>query len=297
MFFVRFKIKNIFSLWFLAGFVIGALLFARYYIASEIESSKLQKKIIPKYTKEVLEKPKEIKEEPQASQAAKIRFPIIMYHYIEYVKDPNDTIRRSLTINPALFEYQLKNFKEANYQMYFVREIPDILSGQIKTSTRSAALTFDDGYEDFYTNAFPLLKKYQTKATLYIVANFVGRRGFLNEMEIKELLTSGLVEIGSHTFDHAYLKRANPAYARRQIVDSKKKLEDEFGVQIKTFAYPYGAFDNSALDLVKQASYSAAVAVISGTIQSEGNIFFLSRLRPGFLAGPKMIGVMENFPK
>jgi peptidoglycan/xylan/chitin deacetylase (PgdA/CDA1 family) len=81
----------------------------------------------------------------KASFSATLKIPIIMYHYVDYIKDVEDLIKKRLYINPDLFEGQLKALKEASYKTYFVREIPDILEGKIEYSIRLAVLTFDDG--------------------------------------------------------------------------------------------------------------------------------------------------------
>ena len=135
------------------------------------------------------------------------------------------------------------------------------------------------------------------RATIYVIYDYIGRSGFLNEKEIKELIDSGLVELGSHTLDHIYLKQAPDQYAERQIVESKKKFEERFGIQIRTFAYPYGAFNNNNIEAVKKAGYTAAVSVISGVMQDEGNIFYLSRIRPGLFTPQTMIRVIESLNK
>ncbi len=211
-----------------------------------------------------------------------LRVPVIMYHYVEYVKDKGDTIRQSLNIEPHNFEMQLQTLQANNYQTFFVKDIPDILDGKIALSSRSAILTFDDGYEDFYENVFPLLKKYYIRATIYVVNNFIGRKGFLTEDQLKEMADSDLVEIGSHTLDHFYLKNATKSQAVMEIEESKKGLEDMLGIQIKTFAYPFGAFDEQSLEIVKEASFSAAVSVIPGVNQSVDNLLFLNRIRSGY---------------
>jgi peptidoglycan/xylan/chitin deacetylase (PgdA/CDA1 family) len=249
----------------------------------------------PYYEKKVFQLPKEL--EKKASVSATLKIPIIMYHYVEYIKDVEDLIKKRLDINPDLFEGQLKALKEASYKTYFVREIPDILEGKIKYSSRSAVLTFDDGYKDFYTVVFPLLKKYQMKATIYVIANFIGKPGFMNEKEIKEVLDSGLIELGSHTLDHLYLKLIPQTVARKQIFESKKVLEEKFKVKVETFAYPYGAFSKKTVDLVKEAGYKAAVSVIPSMIQSKENLFYLSRVRPGIFTPKTMIGVIESYRK
>lgn len=248
------------------------------------------KKASPYYSPEAFKLPEEIKRKQvmkkkkrKNKQLKEIKLPIIMYHYVEYVKDENDVIKRKLAISPYYFDLQMKAFKDAGYETYFVRDIPRILAGELKVGSRSAVLTFDDGYEDFYMEAFPILKKYNLKATQYIIVNFIGRRGFLTNEEIKQLIDSGIVEIGAHTLDHVYLKKMRTDIAKDQITESKKQLENLFHVPIFSFAYPFGAFTEESIDLVKSASYSAAVTVIPGHTQSADNLFFMPRLRAGNL--------------
>ncbi len=226
-----------------------------------------------------------------------IKLPIIMFHYVEYVKDVNDYIRRSLTIDPYTFEQQLISLRDNGYKTYFVKEIPDIFAKKVAYTPKSVVLTFDDGYEDFYTDVFPLLKKYQMKATLYIISDFIGRYQFLKVDQIKELAASGLVEIGAHTLDHVYLKSISSLVAQEQIIQSKKDLEKMLGIEVKTFAYPYGAFEKETLDLVKEASYSAAVSVISGISYTPTNILYLPRIRAGMVASANMVPILESMTK
>ncbi len=236
-----------------------------------------------------------IKPSPTAiPRPASIHLPIIMYHYVEYVKDPGDTIRKSLDIVPSAFEAQLKVISEGGYKTYFVKEIPDILLGKTKYDNQGVILSFDDGYEDFYTSVLPLLKKYNVKATLYIVLDFIGRKGFLNEKELNEIVSSGLVEIGSHTLNHRYLKLLPIDIQRKEIVESRQKLEELLKTQIVTFAYPYGAYDNNTVELVKEASYSAAVSTIKGEVQSENSLFLLYRIRAGGTVGDNMIKLIKG---
>lgn len=225
---------------------------------------------------------------------ARIKIPVILYHYVEYVKDKGDFIRKGLDTNPQIFEDQLKTLKENNYQMYFVKEVPDIYAGKILYSSQSAVLTFDDGYEDFYTDAYPLLKKYQTKATIYLVNNFIGKKNYLNEKQIQEIVQSGLVEIGAHSLDHLNLASSSALVARKQIFESKKLLEETYGIEVKTFAYPYGAFNQKTQELVKNANYVAAVSVITGAYHSSADIYSLSRIRPGIFAGKNIVKVIEE---
>lgn len=252
--------------------------------------------VAPYYESDVFKKPPiPLHHPPQKMTPVKI--PILMYHYVEYVKDDNDLIRKKLDINPALFEAHLRTLKNANYETYYVKDVPDILSGAIRYSTQSAILTFDDGYEDFYTDVFPLLKKYHMRATAYVIYNYIGHKGFMNEAQIRELIDSDLVEIGSHTLDHLYLKSIPNHIANAQILESKNLFEKRFGIKIKTFAYPYGAFNEANRDAVQKAGYSAAVSVIPGVMQSEENLFFLARIRPSIFTPSTMISTIESYRK
>jgi len=285
------------------AFVLGliALLFILLFIAEKRTSIRLSQLIqkqdtieAPYYEKDAFIPPKKT---GKKNGEQHIKIPIIMYHYVEYVKDDSDLIRKRLNIEPSLFEGHLQALKKANYETYFVKDVPDIISGTTHYSTQSAVLTFDDGYEDFYSVVFPLLKQYHMRATVYVIYDYIGRNGFLNEKQIRELVESGLVEIGSHTLDHVYLKQSPKIYADKQIIESKNIFEERFGIKIQTFAYPYGAFNLENIAAVKEAGYTAAVSVISGQMQSNENIYFLSRIRPGLFTPSSMIEVIEKMNK
>ncbi len=281
---------------FVLTIVVGGLFVVRYLQKKE-ELKFYTQSIQPYYDKKVFEKPKDVKQSPLVILQRRIRIPIVMYHYVEYVKDAGDTTRIKLNINPFTFENELKSLTQNGYSTYFVKDVPAMIEGGLKPPEKSVVLTFDDGYEDFYTYAFPLLKKYNVKATIYIVYDFIGRKGFMNDAQLREIIASNLVEIGSHTLDHLALKQAPVAVARAQIIDSKKKLEDRFGITVETFAYPYGSFGQEAINLAKEAGYTAAVSVIPGVYQIKDNLFYLSRVRAGMLSGINASGVLESLKK
>jgi peptidoglycan/xylan/chitin deacetylase (PgdA/CDA1 family) len=231
---------------------------------------------------------------PPERKLRALKIPVITYHYVEYVKDKGDKVRHSLAVTPYTFEHELKTLATEHVETLFVKDIPGILRGDRQYNPKSVALTFDDGYEDFYENVFPLLKKYRAKATYYIINDYIGRRGFITEPQLKEVASSGLVEIGAHTLDHAYLKGALPEYAVRQIVESKADLEKRLGMKITTFAYPYGAFTPATVAMVKKASFEAAVSTINGVSQSGENLFYLYRVRAGYFTGTSIAEVLAR---
>jgi peptidoglycan/xylan/chitin deacetylase (PgdA/CDA1 family) len=207
-----------------------------------------------------------------------VYLPILLYHYVEPLKK-DDALRASLTISPEIFEQQLELINKSKFQTITMSQVASRVNGDF-TKEKNIALTFDDGYRDFYEYVFPLLKKYQIKATVYVIYNAINAPDYLTEDMIKEMMNSGLVEIGSHALDHKMLTSLNKNEAKRQVTLSKTLLEKRFKAPVATIAYPYGSFNKAIAEYVEKAGYQAAVSVIAGEQQSEINRFFLARLRP-----------------
>lgn len=169
--------------------------------------------------------------------------PVLMYHYVEHVKDRGDKVRISLNTLPETLDLQIKTMKSAGYAFLTASDLADILDGIKTPPPKSVVLTFDDGYRDFYTDAFPILKKYQVKATEYVISGFLNLPNNLTKEQLKEVAQSGLVEIGAHTVHHLALGGANAKKAQGEIESSKIQLEQEINQPVVSFAYPYGSFD------------------------------------------------------
>lgn len=228
-----------------------------------------------------------------------IYIPILLYHYVEYVKDEGDTIRKSLNIIPAVFDEEVKTLKNAGYTFLTPKDLADILDEKMGLPQRPVILTFDDGYRDFYTDVFPILKKYNVKAVAYIVPNFLNKPNNMDLWQLKEIVKSGLVEIGAHTMDHTYLAGLPLKRVKYEVEMSKNYLEKNLNVLVVSFAYPYGAFDNQAIDVVRNAGFKTAITTINGTLITDTNRFFLYRIRPGGRVGESLIKLVEekSFPK
>lgn len=241
--------------------------------------------------------PKEVKSaHPRASASATFRIPILMYHYVEYVQDKSDTIRQSLDIEPNIFEEQIKTLIDNHYSFMTMSDVADVLDGKEQLPDKPVVLTFDDGYRDFYTDVFPILKKYRVKAVAYVVPGFFDTPNYMFTSQIKEIAKVPYIELGAHTMHHVYLKDMSPIFAEREIVQSKYKLEDLIHKPVVSFAYPYGAFDNSAIDLTKKAKFKTAVSTIGGITASESNRYFLFRMRPGYMTGATLVNYLTYPP-
>src|SRR3989344_9177680 len=190
--------------------------------------------------------------------------PILVYHYVEYVTDEKDTIRKSLNTPPYLLTKQIETLKNAGYTFVTASELIDIMNGKIKPPNKPVVISFDDGYRDFYTDAFPILKKYNVKAVAYVVSGFLDKPNHLFTEQLKEIAKSGLVEIGAHTVRHYALRGLNPETAKYEVEQSKKDLETLLNIPIVSFAYPDGSFDDQAIKFIKDSGLKSAVTTIHG---------------------------------
>ena len=279
----------------IVGLNAALILAVIYVLKADIGKPKKQLFRDPYYEEEVFEKPHDIID--IATSSAKVvrrKVPIVMYHYVDYPKEDYDRMRKSLTMLPSVLDNQIETLIRKSYVTYFVSDVEAILQEK-DFSKKPVVLTFDDGYEDFYYQVLPILMKRRAKATLYVITNYIGRTGFLTKKELEEIIESGLVEIGAHTLDHAYLKGMSETMAFEQILESKNKLEELFNIKVTSFAYPYGAFDSKTADLVRQAKFANAVTVVKGIYQTDEELFFLNRIRAGSLGtGDHITSVLEK---
>ncbi len=229
-----------------------------------------------------------------ATNSATFRVPILMYHYVEYVHDQRDTIRKSLALTPFVFEKQLQTLIGGGYTFITTKDMADVLDGKARLPDKPIILTFDDGYGDFYTDVFPLLKKYNARAVAYIVPGFSDKLNYMTSAQVGEVAKSGIVEIAAHTMHHVWLKGMSKEQATYEIEESKKMLEANYGIPVVSFAYPYGAFDAQAAAIAKKVGFRTAVSTVPGIESSKNNQFFLYRIRPGGRTGQDFLNFLSQ---
>lgn len=197
---------------------------------------------------------------------------ILMYHYVRYV-DPNlDRLGYNLSVHPEELDQHLKLLSDLGYRGI---TMADVAAG--KGDSRSVVLTFDDGYEDFYTAAYPILKKYNFTATLYIIANKIGGP-YMTWDQIRELKNAGF-EIGAHTLDHLDLASLSEDSQRHQIAGSKELIEQQIGAPVTAFCYPSGKYNSTTVRLVKEAGFTSATTTKPGVVRPGDDPFTYQRIR------------------
>jgi len=200
---------------------------------------------------------------------------ILMYHMI---KTHTQGKFKGLRVSPEAFEKQIRYLSAGGWHFVTMSEL---VAHYNDLPEKTVAVTFDDGYEDNYTHALPILKKYGAKATLYVVVDrhdreWSSRRKAKNDSgelmrepklsneQIKEMIRSGVFEIGSHTLTHPNLPTLSKDEKYKEIVHSKAAIEEAFGITCNAFCYPFGLYDDEDVALVRQAGYTSATTTQAG---------------------------------
>jgi peptidoglycan/xylan/chitin deacetylase (PgdA/CDA1 family) len=207
---------------------------------------------------------------------------ILMYHKVG--RRPFGARLKGLYVSPRLFERQLTELLEKGYQLVSIDA-----AGKNFGKPRQVVITFDDGFENVFENALPLLKAHSTPAIQFIVADLIGKRNewdlregeveetLMSESQIREWISTGM-QIGSHSLTHPRLSRLSVRDAREEISGSKKKLEDLFQLPIGHFCYPYGDCTPAVRDLVLEAGYATGCTTQPAINQERTDRFLLQRI-------------------
>ena len=201
-----------------------------------------------------------------------ITVPIILYHRIDI--SPIDS---RYYVTPEKFEEQMKLLHDWGYTSITAAMLIEAITKGAELPPRPFLLTIDDGNLDNYTNAFPIMQKYGFTGVLYLVGNYIGAKDYMTVDQILEMHNAGW-EVGSHSMNHLDLTKLEPDAMRYEIVESRETLEEELGVPVLTFAYPFGLFNDAAVDYIKFAGYIGAMGA-SGYSPSQGewNLYNLQR--------------------
>ncbi len=198
--------------------------------------------------------------------------PVLMYHrVVDRVHGPDP---HNLEISTAGFEAQMDYLRTRGYQPIPLNEVPLAASAD-SPWTKPVAITFDDGYRDTYTHALPVLKRHGLFATIMLVSDCIGGRNtwvgdrapsapLLSLDEIHALEEEGM-RFGAHTATHPSLPGISPAEVRSELADSKARLEELLGQEIRTLAYPYGRSTPDVRRIAEEVGYTAAFGVDHGS--------------------------------
>lgn len=207
-----------------------------------------------------------------------VQIPILMYHAV-HVMDPSEASNANLIVAPDNFEAQIKAMVDAGYYFLTPEEAYKALTENALPAKKVVWLTFDDGNEDFYTIAYPILKKYKAKATNNIITGFVkkGNAGNLTVKQMKEMMAHGM-SFQSHTVNHPDLSATDKVTQKAELTDSIDFLEDKLNTKVNTIAYPSGRYNQTTLDLAKK-TYKLGLTTNEGLASAKDGLLSLNRVR------------------
>lgn len=220
---------------------------------------------------------------------------VLMYHRIS-----DDSDEPHITVTTRNFERQIAYLKR-NFNIVSLDEMVDVYMHNKQLEKDTVAITFDDGYRDNYTDAYPILKKYNVPATVFIATGCIGKGDKMSKDEI-EIMQKDNITFGAHTITHKILSGLDRNDAFIEISGSKSELEEIFQKKVKYFAYPFGKrgrdFTDESIQIVKEVGYRAAFATDNGCITKESNLFALNRIGmrnfPLFVFKARVSGIFEN---
>ena len=200
--------------------------------------------------------------------------PILTYHHVGI---PSGSKWRLNTVSEKSFDYQMAFMKRHGFNVIsFDDFVAGVKEGE-QFARNTVVLQFDDGYEDNYKYAFPILKKYGFPAIVFLISDRVNTPGFLTWDEIKEMEKADFLA-GAHTRHHVYLPGVSLDKAQDEIAGSKKIIEDHLGHGIDYFSYPSGGFTEDIKHLVIAAGYKAAVTTNRGKGRFNTDLYQLKRI-------------------
>ena len=210
---------------------------------------------------------------------------LLLYHQV--VDTPHANTNLDCFCKTEEFYSQMEFLSNSGYKVISLSKATELISSQNPLDADYVVLTFDDGCERFYDITFPILENFGFPSAIYPVANYLGKRATWGNVMTRELrilsksqLTelAGLqVEIGAHTMDHVKLTTASKDDAMVQVFESKKTLEQLIGREIRSFAYPHGAYTRETMDIVKEAGFCNALTCISRAVGAAESMYEIPR--------------------
>ena len=195
---------------------------------------------------------------------------ILMYHSVDQNK------QNTLSMSLERFSQQMEYIKKHNYKVISLAELAQDLK-QGRSVRRTVVITFDDGYKD-NLKAVEVLKKFNFPATIFMIVGNIGKEGFLSPQDLRYIEDKTPVDIGVHTFSHAYMPDVKAQNYSKEIVWPKKVLESILARKVLCFSYPVGGFNRKVEKAVKDAGFLCAVTTNRG-YSKDVDLYALRRIK------------------
>lgn len=212
-------------------------------------------------------------------QDTAIHFPILMYHAI-HVMAPEESANANLIVDPTTFESHIQRLSNEGYYFLTPEEVHKVLTENVLPNGNQKIiwLTFDDSLWDFYDNAYPILQKYQVKATNNVITSTVGSQANLSLDEMLEMKNNGM-SFQDHTVTHPDLSATDSSTQTTEMKDSKQYLDDSLNQDTIAIAYPAGRYSDTTLQIAENLDYKLGVTTNEGLASADNGPLSLNRIR------------------
>lgn len=210
-----------------------------------------------------------------------LNVPILMYHHVQPAELAKEKWQTNLSVNRNVFSSQMAYLAQSGYTTITLEILAEALINKKPLPNKSIILTFDDGYEDFYTYAYPVIKQHNLKANLMLSTGLVNNPDYLNWGQVKEMASSTNIKIYNHTWSHRNLAGASTEKIALEISRAQQQLQDQIGVKSTIFAYPYGGYSDKVINYLKSNGFVIALSTDQGTTQCNSFLMTLNRTRIG----------------
>ena len=209
-----------------------------------------------------------------------LKVPILMYHYISQPPADADVYRVDLSVTPDNFRQQLAWLRDNGYTGIDYYELSLAIVGFTELPEKPVLLTFDDGYLDNYTAAFPLLQEYGYKATFFVVTDFVdfNREGYMTWAMLEEMSRAGH-RIESHSRTHPDLRDKDRDGLIWEMLGSQQTIAAHVGYTPRYFCYPGGDYNEATIQMLRELDFWGAVTTANDTWHGFNERFEWGRLR------------------
>jgi peptidoglycan/xylan/chitin deacetylase (PgdA/CDA1 family) len=221
--------------------------------------------------------------------------PVLTYHVIAPWSTARAYSTVDLDVSPERFEAHLATLRDAGWRTITAEGLAEALETGLRPPPRTFVITIDDGYDDGYRYALPLLQRYGFIATYYVVPGRLDTPTHLSWDQVRGLRAAGM-EIGNHTFDHVSLTTQTPGAEAREVDEAQAAITREVGEAPATFAYPFGAVNRSAVSAVQAAGLRLAFTTAWGTTEAWATRYLLPRFHVGASLLPaSLLDVIARF--
>lgn len=197
--------------------------------------------------------------------------PVLNYHKVDYLV-------HALSLSPQEFEEQMSYLHANGYHTITPDQLTAYLKYGYALPEKPVLITFDDGYLDNYTNAYPIMKRYGFMATIFLITSAIGNdERYMNWDQVREMQKDGFV-FGSHTVTHRPLTKLAPEQITQELVESSSEMNRQLGHKPRYFAYPTGVYSLNIEEQVRQAGYKGAFTIRYGQVGLESDPYALERI-------------------